>query len=655
MPKILTVEVPDYPDTSGETKPRRNIYYSGVDILKFPEHATTTFEVLLRGVQTSGELPFLGKRSLADGVAGPYVWESYNEVLSHVKNFGYYLHHLGLQRQQNIGLFSVNRPEWVIAEQGSFSMGLSTVPLYDTLGADSVEFIIKETELSLIVSTSDRAKFLLDLKEKSGSNIDSLNRIIVMDKATEVLISRGAKLGVKITAFEEATEIGKTNPVDIEPSKPEDIATICYTSGTTGPPKGVKLTHTNMIGFLASVIHLIKADRMYKFSRDDVYISYLPLAHVMERECFLVLMYHGARVGFYQGDTLKLLDDVAELKPTVFGSVPRLYNRIYDKVLAGVKAKGGIAQTLFEKAFAVKKAGLAKGSLTHFLWDRLVFSTVRARLGGRVKMMLTGAAPLSGDVIDFLRICFSVEVYEGYGQTETAAALTISDRADYTGRGGLPLACSEVKLVDVPSMNYTSKDQPFPRGEIMVRGSNVFIGYHNAPDKTALTFEDDGWIHTGDIGQFDSQGRLQIIDRLKNIFKLSQGEYIAPEKIENTLINHELVAQAFVYGDSLQSTIVAVIVPDEDTFVKWANESYGVKKFEEHAANPAVVKALLKQLDTFCRTCGLKGFEIVKAIYIDTVQFSMENNLITPSFKLKRHEAKIYYSSAIKALYDTLQ
>ncbi|KAJ1555032.1 Long chain acyl-CoA synthetase 7 peroxisomal, partial [Nowakowskiella sp. JEL0078] len=654
MSKILTVEVPGAPEIAGETKPRRNIYYDGKDFLKFPEHATTTFEVLLRGVQTSGDLPFLGKRSVIDGAAGPYVWESYNEVLVNVKNFGYYLHNLGLKRQQNIGLFSVNRSEWVVAEQGSFSMGLSTVPLYDTLGAEAVEFIIKETELSLIVCTSDRAKFLLDLKEKAGTKINSLNHIIVMDQAIETLISRGAKLGITIISFKEAQEIGKASPVVIEPSKPEELATICYTSGTTGPPKGVKLTHVNMIGFLASVMNLIKAGRMYQFSTDDVYISYLPLAHVMERECFLVLMYHGARVGFYQGDTLKLLDDVAELKPTVFGSVPRLYNRIYDRVLAGVKAKGGVAQTLFETAFAAKKAGLAKGYLTHFLWDRLVFGTVRARLGGRVKMMLTGAAPLSGDVIDFLRICFSVEVYEGYGQTETAAALTITDRADYTGRGGLPLACAEIKLVDVPSMNYTSKDKPFPRGEIMVRGTNLFIGYHNAPEKTAETIDTDGWVHTGDIGQFDAQGRLQIIDRLKNIFKLSQGEYIAPEKIENTLIKHELVAQAFVYGDSIQSTIVAIIVPDEDTFVKWANEAYGVKSFEEHAADAVVVKALLKQLDAFCRTDGLKGFEIVKAIHIDTVQFSMENNLFTPSFKLKRHEAKIYYSSAIKTLYDSL-
>lgn len=194
------------------------------------------------------------------------------------------------------------------------------------------------------------------------------------------------------------------------------------------------------------------------------------------------------------GDTLKLLDDVGVLQPTIFVSVPRLFNRIYDKVLAGVKAKGGIAAFLFNRAYAAKKANLLRGTVEHPLWDKLVFGAIRARLGGKVKHIVSGSAPISPDVMDFLRICFSADVYEGYGQTEQAAGLTISYRGDLTsGQVGPPQLCVEVKLKDIPAMNYTSQDKPFPRGEIMLRGHSVFKGYYKAPKQTAETLAEDGW------------------------------------------------------------------------------------------------------------------------------------------------------------------
>jgi long-chain acyl-CoA synthetase len=222
---------------------------------------------------------------------------------------------------------------------------------------------------------------------------------------------------------------------------------------------------------------------------------------------------------------LKLLDDVSVLKPTCFISVPRLFNRIYDRVLAGVKAKGGIAAFLFNTAYSQKKSALRKGTQTHFLWDALVFANVRAKLGGRVRFLFTGSAPISSDVMDFLKICFSCDVYEGYGQTETSAGISITYSGDCTsGHIGAPVACGEIKLVDVPSMNYTSKDKPNPRGEICVRGNQVFKGYYKEPEKTQEAFYEGGWLRTGDVGSIDSLGRLVIIDRVKQIFKLAQGE-----------------------------------------------------------------------------------------------------------------------------------
>lgn len=298
---------------------------------------------------------------------------------------------------------------------------LVTVPLYDTLGQEAIVYIIQQTQMPVIVATKDKVKLLLQFLDQ----IPSLKKIIAMDGTDAETVAAGEAGGVEVFAMSDLEKEGAESPASPVAPTSEDIATICYTSGTTGLPKGVVLLHRNFLGFVGSALGLMNRGQLYNFNKDDVYISYLPLAHVFERSCQQVIVNQGARVGYFQGDTLKLLDDVAELKPTVFPSVPRLYNRIYDKVMAGVRAKGGLAQMLFNMAYAAKKQGLENGTQSHWLWDTLVFAKVRARLGGNVKMMMTGAAPISADVIDFLRIAFGAEVYEGYGQTENAAGMTV--------------------------------------------------------------------------------------------------------------------------------------------------------------------------------------------------------------------------------------
>ncbi|KAF9405360.1 hypothetical protein BGZ94_003623, partial [Podila epigama] len=416
---------------------------------------------------------------------------------------------------------------------------------------------------------------------------------------------------------------------------------------------GALLTHKNIVATASSLKLLSKHQKFFIPSTADTHVSYLPLAHVFERLVQTIMIAGAARIGFYQGDTLKLLDDVAVLQPTIFVSVPRLFNRIYDKVLAGVKAKGGIAAFLFNRAYAAKKANLKRGTVEHAFWDKLVFGAIRARLGGKVKHIVSGSAPISPDVMDFLRICFSADVYEGYGQTEQAAGLTISYRGDLTsGQVGPPQLCVEVKLRDIPAMNYTSQDKPFPRGEILLRGHSVFKGYYKAPKQTAETLDADGWASTGDVGQWDAQGRLVVIDRVKNIFKLAQGEYIAPEKIEAVLAKHPLVAQIFVYGHSLKSTLVGLVVPDADALKVWAGENgLGDKSFEELCALPKVKETLLKDLSSFGRASDLKGFEIVKNIHVISELFSIENDLLTPTFKIKRHQVKEKYDAQIERMY----
>ncbi|KNC98236.1 uncharacterized protein SPPG_06636 [Spizellomyces punctatus DAOM BR117] len=649
---MFTVEVPGSPEVAGEGKPRRHFLHADKPFVGCPPEASNLHENLLRGVKLSGDSPYLGSRPVTNGVPGPYVWQTYNEVLKRVKNLGSGFAHRDLGVDSAVGLFSINRPEWIIAEHACFLHSCITVPLYDTLGADAIEFIVNQSELGLVVATKDKAKILLDIKER----LPTLKHLVIMDTPDEELIAKGKGLDVEVISIIDLEREGAEKPKEGTLPTKDTIATICYTSGTTGLPKGVMLSHENLLSFTAATRSLVDSNSVCNYNKDDCYISYLPLAHVFERIVQVCLTWAGARIGFYQGDTLKLLDDVAELKPTIFASVPRLYNRIYDKVLQGVKAKGGIGAMLFKKAFAAKKAYLASGHTNHMLWDNLVFSKVRARLGGRVRLMLTGAAPISADVMDFLRICFSAMVIEGYGQTETSGGASVTDGRDLSsGHIGGPAPHCEIKLIDVPEMGYTSKDEPHPRGEICIRGTNVFKGYYKNPEKTAETLDKDGWCHTGDVGRWDSQGRLQIIDRVKNIFKLAQGEYIAPEKIELVYQKHEIVAQSFVYGDSLQATLVAIIVPDEDVIKQWViSKGLPSKPLAELCQDQAVRKAVLKELEDYGRAEGLKGFENVKNIYLEPNQFTPESGLMTPTFKLKRHEAKKYYQKQIDEMYAAI-
>lgn len=644
----------DEPAKQGEGKARRS-YTSKGPLPTLPPGVTNLLESLQHGADLNGEKPFLGHRIMSDdGVAGPYRWQSYNQVLSRIKNLGSALINRGYQKEENIGLFSINRPEWVISEYSCFWAGLVTVPLYDTLGDDAIEHIMLKCNIPLVFATDDKATILIKLADK----LTCLKTIVVMnDSIPKALEDLAQNTKIKLIALKKLEEEGSQKPLDHVQVSTDTIATISFTSGTTGLPKGALLSHGNLLAFLTGMLHMIERGQVYELSGNDVHISYLPLAHVLERIVQVSLMYLGASIGFYQGDTLKLMEDMAVLKPTIFASVPRLYNKIYDKILGGVKSASAIKSFLFNYAYQSKKYWLERGFVRHSLWDRLVFGAVRERLGGRVGFMVTGAAPISSEVLDFLRICFSVKLTEGYGQTEGSGGSCATHTTDLeAGHVGPPMPHVLCKLRDVPAMNYRSTDQPYPRGEICFKGASIFKGYYKEPEKTAEALSADGWCFTGDIGYWDEKGRLRIIDRVKNIFKLAQGEYIAPEKIEIVYAKHEIISQSFVYGDSLQSTLVSIIVPDKAPFMKWASTAgfSATKTFEELCTDPAVCKAVQKVLEAYGRSNGLKGFENVKAVSLDTEPFSAENGILTPTFKLKRHDAKIKYKSVIDQMYSSM-
>ncbi|XP_012881385.1 PREDICTED: long-chain-fatty-acid--CoA ligase 1 isoform X1 [Dipodomys ordii] len=635
-------------EVAGSDGARRSALLDSDELLVyFYDDVRTLYEGFQRGLHVSNNGPCLGSRKPNQ----PYEWLSYKQVAELAEYIGSALIQKGFKASsdQFIGIFSQNRPEWVITELACFTYSMVVVPLYDTLGTEAITYIVNKAELSVIFADKpDKARLLLDSVENKLTT--GLKVIVVMDSYGSDLVERGKKCGVEIISMKAMEDLGRANKRKPKPPTPEDLAIICFTSGTTGNPKGALITHRNVVSDCSAFVKATEG--AISPSSDDVLISFLPLAHMFEAVVECVMLCHGARIGFFQGDIRLLMDDLKVLQPTIFPVVPRLLNRMFDRIFS--QANTTLKRWLLDFASKRKEAELRSGIIrNNSLWDKLIFHKIQSSMGGKVRLMVTGAAPVSATVLTFLRAALGCQFYEGYGQTECTAGCCLSMPGDWTaGHVGAPMPCSLIKLVDVEEMNYMAAKG---EGEICVKGPNVFKGYLKDPGKTAEALDKDGWLHTGDIGKWLPNGTLKIIDRKKHIFKLAQGEYIAPEKIENIYIRSEPVAQVFVHGESLQAFLVAIVVPDVEVLTSWAQKKGYEGSFEELCRNKDVKKAILEDLVRLGKESGLKPFEQVKGIALHTELFSVDNGLLTPTMKAKRPELRNYFRSQIDELYSTIK
>uniref|UniRef100_A0AAQ4Q2F2 Arachidonate--CoA ligase n=1 Tax=Gasterosteus aculeatus aculeatus TaxID=481459 RepID=A0AAQ4Q2F2_GASAC len=566
----------------------------------YHDDATTIYEVFQRGLRVSGNGPCLGYRK--PGM--PYQWLHYKQVSDRAEHLGSGLLQKGLKPNSDsfIGIFAQNRPEWIIGELACYTYSMVAVPLYDTLGPDALVFIIDQAEISTVLC-DNQSKVETLLQTREAGQTPALKTIVVMDPFGSELVERGIRCGVDVVSM-----------MDVEVKHAASVPQAAITPNT-----------------------------------EDVSISFLPLAHMFERVVQTVMYGNGARVGFFQGDIRLLPDDMKTLKPTIFPVVPRLLNRVYDKVQSGAQSpfKKWLLNLAVERKFAEVKAGIIRNNS---VWDKLIFNKVQESLGGRVRVMVTGAAPISPAVLNFLRASLGCQIFEAYGQTECTAGCTFTMPGDATsGHVGAPLPCNVVRLVDVEDMNYFASNG---EGEVCIKGRNVFKGYLKDPKRTAEALDEDGWLHTGDIGKWLPSGVLKIIDRKKNIFKLAQGEYIAPEKIENVYVRSGPVAQVFVHGDSLQSCLIAIVVPDPEVLPGLAKNIGCQGSIEELCKNG---KAILSDMTKLGKEAGLKSFEQVKDLYLHPEQFTIENGLLTPTLKAKRAELTALFQPQITTLYAKLQ
>ncbi|GAA0147337.1 ligase [Lithospermum erythrorhizon] len=594
----------------------------------------------------------LGRRQIVDGKAGPYVWLTYEEVYNTALLIGSAIRSRGVNHGGCCGIYGANCPEWIMAMEACNSQGVTYVPLYDTLGANAVEFMINHAEVSISFVQESKISEILVCLPSCNSH---LKTIISFGKILSYQREEAEKLGVACFSWDEFVLLGQPEH-EVPAKRKTDLCTIMYTSGTTGEPKGVILKNEAFTAEVLSVDQLIsETDKsVSQASGQDVYFSFLPLAHIFDQVIETFCIYKGSSIGFWQGDVRYLIEDLMELKPTLFCGVPRVYDRICSGILDKISSGGLLKKSLFQYAYNYKLRNMEKGFKHNEaapFFDKLVFDKIKQGFGGRVRLMLSGAAPLPKHVEEFLRVTCCCMLSQGYGLTESCGGCltSIADVYSMTGSVGVPMTTIEVRLESVPEMGYNAVSD-MPRGEICLRGTTLFSGYHKREDITKEVLV-DGWFHTGDIGEWQPDGSMKIIDRKKNIFKLSQGEYVAVESLESTYSRCPLVTMIWVYGNSFESFLVAVVVPERKSLADWASNNNVDGDFNSLCNNLKARQHVLDEMNSTAKKHQLRGFEMLKAVHLEPVPFDIDRDLITPTFKLKRPQLIKYYKDVIDILY----
>ncbi|CAI9115358.1 OLC1v1016246C2 [Oldenlandia corymbosa var. corymbosa] len=605
-----------------------------------------------------------GGRSFEKLHLGDYEWLTYGQAFEAVCSFASGLVKLGHGREERVAIFADTCQEWFIALQGCFRRNVTVVTIYASLGEEALCHSLNETEVTTVICGQKELKKVIDI----SGQLDTVKRIISIDgELPPNAESVPASVSWTLTSFSDVLRLGQQNSVDPELPLPADVAVIMYTSGSTGLPKGVMMTHKNILATGSAVLTIVP-----NLGTKDVYMAYLPLAHILELAAENIMAAVGISIGY--GSPLTLTDtsnkikkgtkgDASMLRPTLMACVPAILDRVRDGVRKKVDATGGLSKTLFNMAYA-RRLSAVNGSwfgawgLERILWDFLVFRKVRAILGGRVRFVLSGGAPLSADTQRFINICLGAPIGQGYGLTETCAGGTFSEVDDASvGRVGAPLPCSYIKLIDWPEGGYLTSDSPMARGEIVVGGPNVTVGYFKNEEKTKEVYKVDErgmrWFYTGDIGHFHADGCLEIIDRKKDIVKLQHGEYVSLGKVEAALIVSPYVDNIMLHADPFHSFCVALVVASQTTVEDWASKQ-GIQwvDFADLCRKEETVKEVSGSLLKAAKAARLEKFEIPARIKLLSEPWTPESGLVTAALKIKRETIRKVFSDDLAKLYS---
>lgn len=615
----------------------------------------TCWEVFRSSVEKNAQNRMLGWREFVNGKWGPYLWKTYKEAYEDTLNAGSALRAHGFEPGARVGIYGTNCPQWIVAMEACNAHSLVCVPLYDTLGPGAVNYILEHAEIEVVFVQDKKVK---ELFSSDCTYAQSLKVIVCFSSFSKDQVDKAASMDIKAYSWNDFLKKGKEKPAEISPPKPSDICTIMYTSGTSGNPKGVILTHENVTTTISGV-DLFMEQFEDKMTVDDVYISFLPLAHILDRMIEEYFFHKGASVGYYHGEIREIKDDLMELKPTFLAGVPRVFERVHEGVLQALEDLNWRRRKIFHLLYKYKLYWMNRGYKQKDaspLADFLAFGKVKNRLGGRIRLIVSGGAPLSSEVEEFLRVTSCAFVVQGYGLTESSGLSSIGfpDEMCMIGTVGASFVYNEICLEEVPEMGYDPLGEP-SRGEICLRGKVPFAGYYKDPELTKETVI-DGWFHTGDIGEMMPNGVLKIIDRKKNLIKLSQGEYVAVEYLEKVYGISPIVEDIWVYGDSFKSMLVAVVVPNEEYTKKWAQQNGRKESFEDLCSAKQLKDHILLELKSVAERNKLRGFEHIREVVLEPQLFELsEKELVTATLKKRRDRLLKNYKEEIDAIYEKLR
>ena len=568
-------------------------------------------------------------------IGGVYKSISHNEVAERVRHAARGLSSLGVRRGDRVAILAENRPEWAVADFACLTAGMTDVPIYPTLPADQIAYILKDSgAVAIFVSTKIQAEKIREIR----SQLPSLKTVISFDDVPGLANMSIAELERQGAQGESNNSLSAYRE-DALTTKPDDIATIIYTSGTTGEPKGVMLTHDNIFSNVAA------SRTKIPFEGADTALSFLPLSHIFERmEGHYLMFATGTTIAYAESiDTVPV--NLAEVKPTIVLSVPRLYEKMYARILETALTGGFLKRKIFFWARGVaerwaneKLAGKAPGGLLakqYAVAQKLVFSKLKARTGGRLRYFVSGGAPLSPEINKFF-FAAGLVILEGYGLTETSPVIAVNTPEDFRiGTVGKPIDGVEVKIAG--------------DGEILTRGPHVMKGYYNKPDATREAIDAQGWFHTGDIGEV-RDGFLAITDRKKDIIVTAGGKNIAPQPLENKVKTNKYVAQAVMLGDKRKFPSM-LVVPNFDQLEKWAMRRNIIWTDRAQLLRMPTIQAKIEK-EVSKELAGAAHFEVPKKIGLLEHDFSIERGELTPTQKVKRRAIDKHYKQLIDSLYD---
>ncbi len=586
----------------------------------------TLISMFEQSVEQHGNKPALAHKPKG----GTYQDISYTQFGESVDIFSKGLSILGVQKGDRVAILSENRPEWAISDFGILKAGAINVPMFSTLTAAQVGYILNDSGANIIcVSTEKQLEKVVTIHE----DVPSLEQIIIYDQLEDE-----APEGVY--EFADVCSQGMETDVTLDDVTDEDeIATIIYTSGTTGNPKGVMLTHTNFLSNYTAAKSLVDV------SDTDVLLSFLPLSHVFERlGGHYVPIFSGAKIA-YAESTFTVAQNMQEVSPTVMLSVPRLYETMHDRVLRAVEAGSSLKQKIFHWGVSVGSkvsSKIQQGNkpsailnLKQSIADKLVFAKLKTATGGQLRFFISGGAALPQSIAEFFHAA-GILILEGYGLTETSPVISLNYPEKWKfGTVGVPVPGIEVQIAE--------------DGEILTRGPHVMKGYFNNETATAEVIGADGWFHTGDIGIIDEDGFIKITDRKKNIIVLSNGKNVAPQPIESQLVQSPYIDQIMLIGNE-RKNIAALIVPNFDALKSWASENdVDNSDIPELLKTRDVQQLIQKQIRD--RLTDFADFEQVRRFALLEKEFSQEEDEMTPTLKLKRNVIKEKYGNVIEGMY----